>query len=1020
MSPTKTRKRPPAGANVPAGPHVAHAPSVVGFDFGQYNQLFLNRAGADPVNDAAGIGVRVIPATVTPGQPYWQIIGVHHLTPEENKGKHNLFAEIVDASGQRVREPALQLQWSWEGQQPGEASPAKAFDKPGDEPATSLDLYGGQHVRAFVAGDGCPSDMVENIHTNHPDQHGPGGEVWNSTGHHSFYVVFQRTTKVAAPVVTTGGAETPGQPGGSGGQNGADGATPTPPPVMGRIRVAEKLGIDANRPIDPRTGAIADQVADPRVIADTGAGWVRLNFVLGQPWSNPLDEKRPHELTWAETYHHIIDGFRRSGLKVYGLISAEAMDKDPGESFRNPIAGPLSHEWIGRYAETVAQIVALFPRDVEYFELFNEPDDWHGSNCNWVHPEWFALMLQEVYNKVHSNPATRHVKLISGPLQGLDINGNAGARYLRQTYQAGKRFFGWGQMGVPFPFDGVGYHLYIAQNPANIQAEIGAQYQQYMDGVRRVIREEEGADKPIFLSEFGWQNSVTGDARQVECMRVGAECMVKDPGVALGIWFCTQDFDEKFGLYRQGSLSADNRKPVYNAFKQLCASEVEAPMVALSALFDGASHIPGADAIAQGAIVQPGQRFAQRWMMRNTGSKPWGFGYKLVWVGDKSLGAPPVVDAPACPPGEQVAITAPFIAPSETGSYKSTWQMCNEKGELFGDQVSMLVNVAAAVTEQPAAAATYPPPTGQGIDLPASASDLERTVANTWNRFGGLLLAEANRLGISPAVAVAVLATEANGEPFGPDGRLLIRFENHLFYRYWGQQHDAQFRQHFAFNPAEQWKGHQWRPDANAAWQSFHGNQNAEWQVLDFARRLDEQSALLSLAMGAPQIMGFNHATVGYATVQEMFVAFCSDVRHQLTSLFRFMEMNGLVDAVRRGDYLAFARVYNGPGQAEFYKSRIEAYLAAYQALRGVAPVQGVAPARAAAPLPAGAPAAAGMPGLPAPKAASIASPLVATALGIIYQTYWLRVLAAASEPNPQQAMQAAADDALARIRALM
>ena len=795
--------------------------------------------------------------------------------------------------------------------------------------------------------------MVENIHTNHPDQHGPGGEVWNSTGHHSFYVVFQRTKSVAAPVVTTGNTETPGQPEGSGGQNGAGGVTPTLPSVMGRIRVADKLGIDANRPIDLRTGAIADQVADPRVIADTGAGWVRLNFVLGEPWSGPLDEKQPKGLTWAQTYQRIIDGFRTSGLRVYGLISAEAMDKDPGENFRNPIAGPLSHEWIGRYAETVAQIVALFQRDVEYFELFNEPDDWHGSNCNWVHPEWFALLLQEVYNRVHSNPAIRHVKLVSGPLQGLDINGNAGADYLRRTYQAGKRFFSWGQMGVPFPFDGVGYHLYIAQNPGNIQAEIGAQYQQYMEGVRRVIREEEGADKPIFLSEFGWQSSVTGDARQVECMRVGAECLVKDPGVALGFWFCTQDFAEKFGLYREGSLSAGNRKPVYDAFKQLCASEVEAPLVEVAALFDGASYIPGGDALPEGVVVQPGQRFAQRWLMRNTGSKPWGFGYKLVWVGDRSLGAPPTVDAPACPPGQQVAITASFVAPAETGAHKSIWQMCNEKGELFGDQVRMLVTVATAVVEKPAGPSTYPPPAGQEIDLPASAGDLERVVANTWNRYGGLLLAEASRLGMDPAVAVAVLATEANGEPLGPDGRLLIRFENHLFYRYWGQQNETLFHQHFAFSPGEQWKGHQWRPDATAAWQSFHGNQNAEWQVLEFARRLDEQSALRSLAMGVPQIMGFNHQTVGYTTVQEMFSAFCSDVRHQLTSLFRFMEVNGLVDAVRRGDYLTFARVYNGPGQAEFYKSRIEACLATYQALRGVVP----AAARAAAPMPAGAPA---------------------------------------------------------------
>ena len=79
-----------------------------------------------------------------------------------------------------------------------------------------------------------------------------------------------------------------------------------------------------------------------------------------------------------------------------------------------------------------------------------------------------------------------------------------------------------------------------------------------------------------------------------------------------------------------------------------------------------------------------------------------------------------------------------------------------------------------------------------------------------------------------------------------------------------------------------------------------------------------------------------------------------------------------------------------------------------------------------AAPLPAAAlrglamPAVAATPALPGLEALPVTSPLLATALGIIYQTYWLRVLAAAAEPNPQQAMQAAADDALARIQALM
>jgi hypothetical protein len=59
-------------------------------------------------------------------------------------------------------------------------------------------------------------------------------------------------------------------------------------------------------------------------------------------------------------------------------------------------------------------------------------------------------------------------------------------------------------------------------------------------------------------------------------------------------------------------------------------------------------------------------------------------------------------------------------------------------------------------------------------------------------------------------------------------------------------------------------------------------------------------------------------------------------------------------------------------------------------------------------------------PALPALEGVAAVSPLAAAALGIIYQTYWLRVLAAGSGPDAQQAIQAAGDDAVARIQALM
>ena len=70
---------------------------------------------------------------------------------------------------------------------------------------------------------------------------------------------------------------------------------------------------------------MAPQVAHPGLAADTGVGWVRLNLILGQQWSHPLDAKRPQGLTWAETYRFIFDSYRSRQLRIYALVGHEAV-----------------------------------------------------------------------------------------------------------------------------------------------------------------------------------------------------------------------------------------------------------------------------------------------------------------------------------------------------------------------------------------------------------------------------------------------------------------------------------------------------------------------------------------------------------------------------------------------------------------------------------------------------------------------------------------------------------------------
>jgi hypothetical protein len=209
----------------------------------------------------------------------------------------------------------------------------------------------------------------------------------------------------------------------------------------------------------------------------------------------------------------------------------------------------------------------------------------------------------------------------------------------------------------------------------------------------------------------------------------------------------------------------------------------------------------------------------------------------------------------------------------------------------------------------------------------SAAPDNNTALKQTWERYRDLLRQEAGRLGIDPAVAVAVLLAESGGRAFGPDGRLIIRFENHIFFQEWGHRNPDFFSRFFEFDANERWKGHRWRRTQEEPWQEGHKSQAGEWEILNFARSIHEEAALRSISMGAAQIMGFNHASVGYASAQEMFNDFQQSEENQIRGFFRFIEGKRLVNTLRRGDFLAFAAGYNGSGQAEIYRSIIGRYV---------------------------------------------------------------------------------------------
>ena len=214
------------------------------------------------------------------------------------------------------------------------------------------------------------------------------------------------------------------------------------------------------------------------------------------------------------------------------------------------------------------------------------------------------------------------------------------------------------------------------------------------------------------------------------------------------------------------------------------------------------------------------------------------------------------------------------------------------------------------------------------LSPPESAAPRERLVARTWNQQGGLLGAVSRMIGIDPATALAVVCVESGGRAFASDGRMIIRFENHVFLRQWGEGNEATFRLHFRFNPDKRWTGHEFRANPNGKWKPFHGKQELEWEVFSLAQSFDGPAAMRSISMGAAQIMGFNSAKVGYDSVDEMFNSFQAGLRQQLLGFFDFVKGPGsssrMLQALQRRTFAEFATLYNGPGQAAEYGERIE------------------------------------------------------------------------------------------------
>ena len=91
--------------------------------------------------------------------------------------------------------------------------------------------------------------------------------------------------------------------------------------------------------------------------------------------------------------------------------------------------------------------------------------------------------------------------------------------------------------------------------------------------------------------------------------------------------------------------------------------------------------------------VAPGKTFRKTWLLENTGTCTWHQYFKMGFVGGYDMTAKPRNLDQTVKPGEETYLTVVFTAPDTAGQYISYWRLGTKKGALFGESVTVVIDV---------------------------------------------------------------------------------------------------------------------------------------------------------------------------------------------------------------------------------------------------------------------------------------------------------------------------------------
>ena len=155
----------------------------------------------------------------------------------------------------------------------------------------------------------------------------------------------------------------------------------------------------------------------------------------------------------------------------------------------------------------------------------------------------------------------------------------------------------------------------------------------------------------------------------------------------------------------------------------------------------------------------------------------------------------------------------------------------------------------------------------------------------------------ANQLSVEVAAIKAIASVESSGSGFLANGAPKILFEGHIF----SDLTDGAYDKKYPTISYLKWT------------KAFYLGGVAEYTRYNTAFTLDKNAAMMSTSWGKFQIMGFNYAKAGYASVDSFVQDMCKSESKQLLALVKFLKAKGLDVHLRSKNWASFAEGYNGP-----------------------------------------------------------------------------------------------------------